>query len=344
MKNTTQWLRNEGENADIVLASRIRLARNIPHFPFVSKMSEEKSVQLESFIKEKLDRVLPMDKYHYFILNDLSETDLNFLSERHLISKEHVRGEGRRSVTFSPDEKFSIMINEEDHLRLQVIFTQEEAQSSWEKLEDLIDQLEAIVDFSFDRRFGYLTACPTNAGTGLRVSTMLHLPALQMTNQMGKIYQAADAVNLVIRGFFGEGTAGMGDFFQVSNQITLGKNEEELIQTVESVVPQILKYERNVRRKMLKSDRGRLEEHCHKALATIKEESEISFRESLRLLSAIRLGVNLELIPEVAIKKINEGLILSHDSHLKKSTKGHLGDDETWEMIRARFLQNLFTN
>jgi len=230
------------------------------------------------------------------------------------------------------------MVNEEDHLRMQMMSPSLSISQLWKKMDKFVDTVEEAIEFAFDKRFGYLTACPTNAGTGLRASVMLHLPALNLTKQMEKIYQAASKVDLVLRGFFGEGTAALGDLFQVSNQITLGKSERELVMTIESVVKQILQYERQVRESMRENNYKVLQTHFADARKALVAEDSISNEDALTHLSAIRMGVNMSIIEDLTSSEVDQMLLFSHSSHLQKKVKRDLSEREC-NIERVRFFK-----
>src|SRR5438105_7750810 len=250
-----EWLRGSGPMSEIVISSRIRLARNVAGVPFLSRASRQQRQQLENRIRDVLlgSQVAPQTLY--VDLEKAPEVDRQLLVERHLISKQHAAAEGARGVAVGESETIAIMINEEDHLRIQVLRSGLQLDEAWEQINAIDDALEAKLDFAFHPRFGYLTACPTNVGTGIRVSVMLHLPALKLTGEIEKVFRAAKDMKLAVRGLYGEGTEATGDFYQISNQTTLGKSEEEIINDFKGiVVPKIIEYEQHAR-KTLVNDR-----------------------------------------------------------------------------------------
>ncbi|MEL7240426.1 MAG: ATP--guanido phosphotransferase, partial [Planctomycetota bacterium] len=223
-----EWLRGSGPMSEVVISSRVRLARNVKGFPFLGNAPRSKRRELEKRIREAiLDAELSPETL-YVDLDKANERDRELLVERHLISKQHAAAEGARGVAVGQDENLSIMVNEEDHLRLQVLRSGLQLDEAWEQINAVDDTLEDELEFSFHKRFGYLTACPTNVGTGIRVSVMLHLPALKLTGEIEKVFRAAKDMKLAVRGLYGEGTEATGDFYQISNQTTLGKEEAEI--------------------------------------------------------------------------------------------------------------------
>ena len=229
-------MRGDGPESDIVISSRIRLARNLSDFPFIRKCSTKQRTQIAAAVQLAFDRCEIGTEAEYIDVSKLGDLDRQFLMERQLISHELSDAEGTRAVILDPSERFSIMVNEEDHLRLQVMQSGLDLEHGWSRIDKLDDALEAHLQFAFTSKFGYLTACPTNVGTGLRVSVMLHLPALVATKQIEKVFRALGKINVAVRGLFGEGSQFMGDFYQISNQTTLGKSEGELIRRVQEVV------------------------------------------------------------------------------------------------------------
>ncbi len=239
-----EWLRGSGPESDIVISSRIRLARNLAEFPFVRRASSEERGQLSKLVKSRLAACNAWPGLMYLDLHELDEVDRQFLVERQLMSREMAEGDGERGVAVDQDERFSIMVNEEDHLRIQVICSGLDVQTAWERIDKIDDLLEQRLTYAYHDTLGYLTACPTNVGTGLRVSVMLHLPALVVTREIEKVFRSLQKINVAVRGLYGEGSQFMGDFYQISNQITLGRSELELVETVNEVVPRIIEYER----------------------------------------------------------------------------------------------------
>ena len=232
-----EWLKGEGPESDIVVSSRIRLARNLTDYPFISKATELDREEIEKTLRNTVTDVSKQDLLDYLDVNELDDIDRQFLVERQLISREHAESEGARGVAIDAGERTSLMINEEDHLRIQVMHSGFDLVAAWERINEIDDRLEQRTAYAFHSRLGYLTACPTNVGTGMRVSVMLHLPALVITRQIEKVFRSLHKISLAVRGLYGEGSQAMGDFYQISNQITLGKSEEELVTQVGDVVP-----------------------------------------------------------------------------------------------------------
>jgi hypothetical protein len=218
IQSSGEWLRGEGPEADIVISTRIRLARNLSQFPFLTRADDAAKAEIERILHSQITRLAPRKALNYFDVTTLQRLDRQFLVERQLISRELAEGHGPRGVAFSDAENASLMVNEEDHLRIQVIHSGLALEECWKEINQIDDMLEEQVTFAFSQQLGYLTACPTNCGTGIRTSVMLHLPALVQTKEIQKVFQALQKIGLAVRGLYGEGSQAMGDFYQISNQ------------------------------------------------------------------------------------------------------------------------------
>lgn len=323
-----EWLRGEGPRSHIVISSRIRLARNIKGFHFLNKIPPDERKDLEEFLREIIKKIKINGNPIYVNLRYSSPLDRLFLLERHLISREHANGEGDRGVIFGSDEMVSIMTNEEDHLRVQVMRSGLELEEVWREISRIDRALEAELPFAYSVQFGYLTACPTNLGTGMRVSVMLHLPGLVMTKQIEKVFNSAAKINFAVRGLYGEGTQAYGDFYQISNQCTLGKSEEEVIEEFKNVIPNIIEYEEKVREKLLEDNRRVLEDKVWRAYGLLQNARSVSSEETMGLLSIVRMGVNLRLVKGIDISRINELFIFTQPAHLQKLKGKELSPQE----------------
>src|SRR5579872_2028636 len=333
-----EWLRGTGPESDIVISSRIRLARNLAQFPFPNRADDDAKSQIEDMLRSKLDQLRIDTKLSYVDVARLESLDRQFLVERQLISREHAESQGSRGVGIADEENLSLMINEEDHLRMQVLRSGLALDDCWNAINKLDDAVEEHVTYAFNDQLGYLTACPTNVGTGIRVSVMLHLPALVLTKEIQKVFQALQKINLAVRGLYGEGSQAMGDFYQISNQITLGKNEEQLINEIRDVVPNIISYERRVRDALVKDNRQGLHDKVSRAYGTLKSAQSISSEETMILLSSVRMGINLGLIDDLAIPTVNELFIHTQPAHLQKLRKTSL-DSADRNAARASYLR-----
>lgn len=315
-----EWLRGSGPDAEIVISCRVRLARNINSFPFPSKANDKDKATLLNLIEKVVETSKYLTDSLFLRLNQLDELDRQFLVERHLISREHAAGEVGTAVIIGKRELLNVMINEEDHLRLQVLHSGFQLQESWSLINELDNDLEKKLDFSFSNSLGYLTSCPTNVGTGLRGSVMLHLPALVLTKQINQVLQAILKLGLAVRGLYGEGTEASGNLFQISNQVTLGKSEEDIISSLEKVIKQIIGHERNARKLLIKNNLRQVEDRVGRAYGVLRNARIITSKEAIELLSTLRMGVDLGILPSVNRQTINELFLLTQPAHLQKIT------------------------
>jgi len=325
--------------SDIVISSRIRLARNVASYEFLPCLSIERQQQLHDCLQEALLSIDLGEKVWCVDIDHASDVERNLLAERHLISRRHAKGKGARSVVLAEDESFTAMINEEDHLRMQVYAAGLDLDACWQRLGQIDDLIEEKINYAFDRRLGYLTACPTNLGTGLRVSVMLHLPALKMTGQIEKFITAANDCDMAVRGLFGEGTDAVGDFFQLSNQITLGLSEQQIIETVSAIIiPKIIAYETEARKALIGKKPHALDDKIQRALGVLRNAHLISSQEALFLLSNVRLGVNLGRVKDINIATVNELFMLTQPAHLQLRA-GKILDADQRDTLRAEIIR-----
>ena len=334
-----EWLSGAGPETDVVISSRIRLARNLAGFPFVARATESQRGQVQLLLRKEIARAGLEKGIFYLDMRETDNIDRQLLVERHLISRELAGARGDRGVALGRKEVLSIMVNEEDHLRVQVLQSGFQLEVAWDAISKVDDLLGKRVEYAFSEEFGYLTACPTNVGTGLRVSVMLHLPALVITKQIDKVFRAVSRINLAVRGLYGEGTQAFGDFYQVSNQVTLGKSEEEIIQTIKDVVPQVIKFEREIRQTLVSQSLKGLEDRIWRAYGQLKCARVITSEETMNLLSSLRMGVNLGIVTDIPVATVNEIFLLSQPAHLQKLEGRRLGSDER-DVARATFIRN----
>ena len=340
-RTSGEWLKGSGPESDIVMCSRIRLARNLATYPFINRASRGERTDIEREFKAALSEG-NLD-LAYLDVQALSPLDRQFLFERHLISRDHANAEGPRGVAIGPEENVSVMINEEDHLRIQVMNSGFMLSEVWDRINALDDRIEETLTYAFSPQLGYLTACPTNVGTGIRVGVMLHLPALVQTKQIDKVFRALHKINLAVRGLYGEGTQAFGDFYQISNQQTLGKSEIELIKNLSDVVPQIIAYERQARKALVEERRQYLHDKVSRAYGVLKTAQTISSEETMLLLSDVRMGINLNLIDDLEISTVNELFIHTQPGHLQKLQGRPLEVDER-AVARATYLRSRLSN
>jgi len=325
--------------SEIVISSRIRLARNIAGYHFLTKCTRHQRTSLEHRVRDVILNAGLVAQMLYVDLDNAPDVDKQLLVERHLISKHHASAEGSRGVAVGENETLSIMVNEEDHLRIQVLRSGLQLEEAWEQINGIDDKLEAKLDFAFHPRFGYMTACPTNVGTGIRVSVMLHLPALKLTGEIEKVFRAAKDMRLAVRGLYGEGTEATGDFYQISNQSTLGKSEEDIISDFKHlVIPKIIEYEQHARRTLLNDRTIALDDKVFRALGTLRSARLMTSEDVLYQLSHLRMGIHLGRVKDVDIRTVNELFLLAQPAHLQKM-QGKKLEGDARRAIRAEFVR-----
>ncbi len=339
-KSTGEWLCGEGAVSDVVISSRIRLARNLAVHPFL--LTANTSQRTETY-REIVGRITAANLAADGLVIDLLETDSidqHLLVERHLISRQHVAGEGSRGVTVSADERRAIMINEEDHLRIQTLRSGLQLDELIRDVNAIDDELSSDLAFAFDKKLGYLTACPTNVGTGIRVSVMLHLPALRLTKEIERMARAARDLHLAVRGLYGEGTEAVGDFYQVSNQTTLGKSEEAIVRMFSGkIIPKIVEYERSARETLARDHAARLDDKIWRAYGLLSNARRISSNETHSLLSPIRMGIHMGRFDRFDLKTLNEIFLFTQPAHLQKIL-GRSIDEDDRAVARADYIRS----
>lgn len=342
-EHTGEWLRGSGPESDIVVSTRIRLARNLAGFNFVSRADAPQQREVLDRCKKQILDCRLDDAIIWVDLDDCTSLDRQILVERHLISNQLARPRGQtpRGVAVGGRETFSIMVNEEDHLRIQVLRSGIQIQEAFAQINRLDDVLQEHLPFAFSPRFGYLTACPTNVGTGIRVSAMLHLPALKLTGEIEKVKRAAKELHLAIRGLFGEGSDAHGDLYQVSNQITLGRSEMEILADFEhTILPQIIAYEQQARQALLRDRTSQLDDRIWRAWGTLTTARLIGTEEVLTQLSQLRMGLNMGRIRTVGMQTLNELFLLCQPAHLQRVVGQQLSQAQRREaratLIRQR--------
>jgi protein arginine kinase len=349
----TEWLRDGGAEGDVVMSSRVRLARNLAGFPFMSKATRTQRQRILERCREHILRAGLSPRLAWINLHEAAAQDRTLLVERHLTSQQHARGkqstgsgsvEEPRAVAFSvPDERLAVMVNEEDHLRIQQIRSGLALDVALAEVDQADDRLEAGLDYAYSARFGYLTACPTNVGTGVRLSVMLHLPGLKLAGDIEKVKRAAADMALAVRGFYGEGSEAAGDFYQISNQTTLGKTEQVLLHELQvEILPKVIEYERAARGRLLAKRRTVIEDQSFRALGALTHARLMSTEESMQLLSQVRLGVVLGLLPSLDLGVINGLMLLTQPAHLQRVVGQDLSQDQRRAaraaLLRARLL------
>src|SRR6476620_10271463 len=281
-----EWLRGNGPESDVVVSTRIRLARNVAGAPFTTRASPHQKAETEALLRETVASLDLPSPLTYVNVAGLPAIDRQFLVERQLISRE-LAGvmEGPRGVAFDDRESVSLMVNEEDQLRLQSMRSGFDLDAAWDAIDQIDDLIESKLEYAFSDDFGYLTACPTNVGTGMRGSVMLHLPSLGLAKQIEKAFKALQNINLVVRGLYGEGSRALGDFFQISNQVTLGKSEGASLNDIRSVIQEIVTYERMARSTLMREARQSVHDKVARALGTLQSATMMTSEETMELLS-----------------------------------------------------------
>ncbi|MFH0790727.1 MAG: protein arginine kinase [Candidatus Omnitrophota bacterium] len=339
LNHTSEWLRGTGPNADIVISSRIRLARNLSNFPFPHRGSKKQNEDVLSIVEETTKKVDYLNNTISFKLAELDAVDKQFLVERHLMSLEHTQKTNSKAVIIDNDEIIATMINEEDHLRIQVMQSGFNLLEAWSIINKIDDCLAKEISFAFIPEWGYLTACPTNTGTGMRGSVMLHLPALVMTRQINRVLAAIAKLSFTTRGLFGEGTEATGNFFQISNQVSLGHSEEELIENINGLIRQIIEQENQAREALLSRNRSLLEDRINRSFGILKSAYIISSNETIELLSMVRLGCDLGIVNKNMDRRtINELFLITQPAHLQKMENKKLSSQER-DVKRAEILR-----
>ncbi|MDI3548774.1 MAG: protein arginine kinase [Halanaerobiales bacterium] len=336
-KNLTHWVSGNGPDNDIVLSSRIRLARNLENVPYPNRASAEEKAAVSKSVIEAISQQNEI-KLHYIDLADLPEVEREVLVEKHLISPIHAKEGMEKGVLLNDNETISVMINEEDHLRIQVLIPGLQLDKAWEIANNLDNLLEARLDFAFSENWGYLSACPTNVGTGLRASVMVHLPALNLTNNIGKVLGAVSQLRLAVRGLYGEGSESAGNIYQISNQITLGHTESDIIDNLKSVTTQIVSQERQARKLLLQEQEIEVKDRIKRSYGILKYAYRISSEEALKLLSNVKLGIDMGIIEDVDQGVLSELMVLIRPAHLQKIDGKELTAAER-DIKRAELIQ-----
>lgn len=339
VKNPADWMTGGQGEHGAVLTSRIRLARNLRSHPFPGwAKSDQRAVALE-LIQPAVEALPPMKGAFSQQLGSLNPVQKQVLVERHLISREHAaRGDGSAAV-IERRQTFSLMINEEDHLRMQAIRPGLQLSAAFHALSALDTELEDSLEFAFDPTLGYLTTCPTNLGTGLRASAMLHLPALVLSDQIGQILQAVSKIGLAVRGLYGEGTESLGNLYQISNQSTLGESEETIIRRLERVIAEVASHESNARDKLLEDDPAMVADKVGRAYGTLRHAHLIESKEALNLLSILRFGGCVGFFPPESVIVCDSLLMDIQPAHLQLHAGRKLSPEER-DSIRAEIVRS----
>jgi protein arginine kinase len=342
------WLEASGDHADIVLSTRVRVARNIQGYAFGPRARVN---DREAVLKRFRDSAARTDSLRDGSLLELSELDSRFrhvLLERRLLTRE-LLGEGDggpargAAVLLSGRDPLSVLVNEEDHLRIQSLVSGLRLSEAWSFVDRLDEELGQELPFAYHREFGYLTSCPTNVGTGLRASVFMHLPGLVLTKEIGRVLQGLGQVGLTFRGLYGEGSEVVGNFFQVSNQTTLGQTEEDLVDHLDKVVRQVIEYESKARQVLLRDARAVTEDKIWRAYGLLRYARSLSFEELMNLLSGVRLGASLKLLPGLRVYTLNKIMIFTQPAHLEQAAGRDLPPAEN-DVHRASYVRSVLAS
>ncbi len=333
-----RWASEPGPAAPVILSSRVRFARNLGEVPFPGLSTEPQQGAVVSRVRGAMTDIPGFDDAVYIPCDALAPEDLSLLVERRLVSRDLAGGHRRRGVLVANGESLTVMVNEEDHLRLQSMLSGLRLGEALDRLNEVDDIFDARLNYAFDDTLGYLTACPTNVGTGMRASVLAHLPALVLTRRAKKVIQGVAAMNMAVRGFYGEGTEVMGNFFQISNQTTLGPDEHEIVSRLDQVVRQIIQYEEEAREVIWRSARLQLEDKIYRAYGTLVSARSISSVEVLSLASAVRFGIALEREGLCPLPVLNEILVFSQPGHVSRRAGRELEQEER-RRLRADYIR-----
>lgn len=340
LKNTTpSWIEALGEDADIVMSTRIRFARNLNGIPFPISFTEEDAQQVDEVVMQALlDIRNSENRFSYFPMKEMSTLQRQILVEKHLISPNLAKHEKTASVFLTEDEAISVMVNEEDHIRIQCLSPGMRLTETYDRAKELDHYLSKQLSYAYDEQFGYLTSCPTNVGTGLRASVMMHLPGLTMSKQMGVLIQMMARLGMVVRGIYGEGSENLGNIYQISNQITLGKSELEILDELQTVVQQIIQKERKARQQLFDRAPIALEDRLYRSLGTLLYARVLTSEEAATCLSNVRLAVDLQMIQYLSLAQLNECMLLIQPGFIQQYANTPLKPEER-DIFRAKLLQ-----
>lgn len=335
--------RRQGPNQGIVLSSRVRLARNIRGLAFPGWAKKAERIRALDTIRPAVESLPEMVACFSESMDNLSSLDKQILVERHLVSREHAAKGAGSGLVLSKNESLCVMINEEDHLRMQALLPGLQIKEAWAAIDEVDTRLEKKLEFAFSPRLGYLTACPTNLGTGIRVSAMLHLPGLVLGEQINPIIQAVNKLGLAVRGLYGEGTEALGNVFQVSNQMTLGEAEPEIVERLSKVVAQLIEHEQNARATLLEKKPKVVFNHIGRAYGVLANAHIIASKETMNQLSLMKLGADLGMFPEMERGLVDELLILTQPAHIQKQITEKMDADQR-DIARADQLRDRLRN
>ena len=328
VQSAPSWLSGTDDAGGIVISCRARLARNLADYPFAATISEAQQTELIEAVLEAAKQSRRLETANYFNMGALDRNDRRVLVERHLISPALADDTGERAVLFNADESLSVMINEEDHLRLQALVPGQGGAEAWSSVNALDDEISAALPFAYSDDQGFLTACPTNTGTGLRVSVLMHLPALVLTEDMERVIQGLTQLSFTVRGVYGEGTNAAGNLFQVSNQSTLGKSEKEIVEGLIGITRRLVEFEQDAQETLVADASSQVEDKVWRAFGLLGNARILSSQEFMNLLSAVRLGFSLSVLKQVPPAFMNYLMIVTQPAHLQVDARKGLRPEE----------------
>ena len=314
----SEWLRGEGPRSNIAISTRVRVARNVAGHVYFDRADDTQREKTLNIVSSAIKKSKFFKNALFLGMKDVSDLDRAFLVERHLMSREHMTDAAHKGLVVEEKEIVGVMLNEEDHLGLQVLQSGFNIMEAWRIVDEIDTELGKYLSFDYSNKFGYLTSCPTNTGTGLRASVMLHLSALVMTGQIENVFDGISKLGLTMRGFYGEGTEALGDFFQISNQVSLGHSEMDILDNLERIINKIISREEATRKKLISKKKQEISDRICRSHGTLKSARIITSSETIKLLSAVRFGADLGLIKDMDITGINEILLLTQPAHLQK--------------------------
>ncbi|MBU6408980.1 MAG: protein arginine kinase [Verrucomicrobia bacterium] len=338
-----QTAARRGPHDRIVMSSRVRLARNLNSSAFPGWAKKNDRVKIFETVRPAVAALPEMQDSFSEAMDNLGPLDKQILVERHLISREHAAKGSGSGLVLNRTETFCVMINEEDHLRMQALLPGLQLRQAWTAIDNFDSALEKKLNYAFDSELGYLTACPTNLGTGIRVSAMLHLPGLVLGEQINPIIQSVNKLGLAVRGLYGEGTEALGNVFQVSNQMTLGENEEAIVERLEKVLSQVIEHEENARLTLIEKKPKTVYNHIGRAYGILANAHSISSKETMNLLSLLRLGLDLEMFPGADRSAVDELFLITQPAHLQKQLSDKLSAEER-DLVRADMVRDHLKN
>jgi protein arginine kinase len=340
VQKPARWLEADGTEAAVVMSSRIRLARNIAELQYPGRAEQDVHSKVKDFVRMALTSGGLLNSGTLYDSESVSELDRSFLIERHLISPEFMLVRANRALYVSADESISIMINEEDHIRIQSFRSGLEIRSAMQRAELVDNEIGKMLDYDFTNDYGFLTSCPTNVGTGLRSSVLIHLPGLVLTNEVDDVISQITKVGLAVRGFYGEGSEVLGNLFQISNQTTLGRTEDDIIGSLEKVTRQLIGHEENARRTLFRDASDEIKDKIWRAYGILKHARVLTSEEAMNLLSAVRLGVSMGILDMLPMRLVNEIMLLIQPAHLQKLLREQLPaserDSKRAELVRSK--------